>query len=448
MRTSAGRSRRSPRGGGTGEPPWAADSRVRQPLERPASRAGWSGCRPGWIRAWRAGEWDSQALLFTGDLGIAADRGLAVPDAGMPDGDAPHVGALRWLPPRPASPRGTGWAEFDAAPPPRVTRPLQRGACAVPGCEGELHCNGLCFRHERCWRKDASEPAEAFIARARPLSRAADCQVPGCDRESVSRRGLCRFHDQRLLRARKIVTMTGNELAAWIARERPRLGVHQFSLAGLPELLRAELLYALQQRDQAPPPLDPTLVRMLLARLGDAASLRAAEPAGRLRVRRRAVQPGGSRTVPGPAPPSGPGPGPVFRHRPVRRRRLAGCAAGAACQRLPALAGHPGSDRPADHRAGLAARDRPGLGPLYPALPAAAARDGACLPGCLARPDHRQPRPGGPGRRGLHPHPGCDQRPAARQRSLVLSVAPQPDDLPVLPGHRARAGQRADERGA
>ena len=60
--------------------------------------------------------------------------------------------------------------------------------------------------------------------------------------------------------------------------ERPRLGVHQFSLAGLPERLRIELLYGLQQRDQAPPPLDPTEVRILLGRLGDAGSLRDADP--------------------------------------------------------------------------------------------------------------------------------------------------------------------------
>ncbi|MGH7745304.1 MAG: tyrosine-type recombinase/integrase, partial [Candidatus Dormibacteria bacterium] len=167
------------------------------------------------------------------------------------------------------------WAEFDAAPPPRATRPLGRGSCSVPGCEGDLHCAGLCFRHERTWGKDRTEPVAAFIARARPLTRAAGCQVAGCDRESVARRGLCRFHNQRLHRRG---LLTSDELAAWVASERPRLGVHQFSLAGLPELLRVELLYALQQRDQAPPPLDPTEVRILLARLGDAVSLRQADP--------------------------------------------------------------------------------------------------------------------------------------------------------------------------
>jgi hypothetical protein len=72
--------------------------------------------------------------------------------------------------------------------------------------------------------------------------------------------------------------LSGEELDAWVGAQRPRLGVHQFSLAGLPELLGVELLYALQCRDQAPPPLDPTEVRILLTRLGDAPSLRKADP--------------------------------------------------------------------------------------------------------------------------------------------------------------------------
>jgi integrase len=166
---------------------------------------------------------------------------------------------------------GLSWAEFDAAPPPRATRPLQPGRCTVRGCEGDLHCAGLCSRHERAWAKDRSEPVEVFIARAGPLARAAECRVAGCGRESVARRGLCRFHDQRLHRRG---LLAGDELAAWVASEQPRLGVHQFSLAGLPEMARAELLYALQQRDQSPPPLDPTQVRILLTRLGCAGSLR------------------------------------------------------------------------------------------------------------------------------------------------------------------------------
>ena len=201
---------------------------------------------------------------------------MAVPHPGMPDGDAPPVGRCDGCR-RARISAGIGWEDFDAAPPPRATRPLRRGRCSVPGCRGDLHCSGLCFRHERLWGKDRREPVAVFIARARPLTRAADCRVPGCDREHVSRRGLCRFHDARLGRQRRTAALSGEELHVWIAAQRPRLGVHQFSLAGLPQLLGLELLYALQCRDQTPPPLDPTEVRILLARLGDAPSLRDAD---------------------------------------------------------------------------------------------------------------------------------------------------------------------------
>jgi hypothetical protein len=235
-----------------------------------------------WLRArldpaWRRSEWDGRTLLFTGDLGSARTAAWPCRTPGCPTATRRPSGRCDGCR-RVRSAGGIGWVEFDAAPPARATRPLHLGACSVPGCEGDLHSSGLCFRHERCWTKNRSEPVAAFIARARPLARAAECRVAGCDRESIGRRGLCRFHDNRLRRRREAATLSRDELAAWVAGERPRLGMHQFSLAGLPELLRVELLYALQHRDQAPPPLDPTEVRILLARLGDAGSLREADP--------------------------------------------------------------------------------------------------------------------------------------------------------------------------
>lgn len=232
-----------------------------------------------WLRdrldpAWRAGEWDGQALLFTGDLESPRTAAWPCRTPACPTGTRRPSGRCDGCR-RARAGAGLSWAQFDAGPLQRVTRPLQRGSCSVPGCEGDLHCAGLCFRHERAWGKDRTEPVAAFIARARPLARACECRVAGCDRESIARRGLCRFHDQRLHRQG---LLAGDDLAAWIAGQHPRLGVHQFSLAGLPELLRTELLYALQQRDQAPPPLDPTEVRILLGRLGGAGSLREADP--------------------------------------------------------------------------------------------------------------------------------------------------------------------------
>ena len=148
----------------------------------------------------------------------------------------------------------------------------------VPDCGGELHCRGLCFRHERAWRKAGGGPLEEFIAQARPLIGTEPCLVAGCGRERVTRRGLCRFHGNRLQRRCNPASMSHEELAAWVADEKPRISAHQFSLAGLPQLVRFELLYALQRRDEAPPPLDPLQVRILISRLDGASSLRHADP--------------------------------------------------------------------------------------------------------------------------------------------------------------------------
>ena len=213
----------------------------------------------------------------------------------------------------PVSRPGPAGIEFDAAPPPAPDGCCARIAAQCPAAKAICTARGLCFRHERSWGKNRSEPVGAFIARTRPLQRAPGCQVAGCDRESVTGRGLCRFHDQRLLRRHAVTALTGQQLADWIAGERPRLGVHQFSLAGLPELLQAELLFALQLRDHAAPPLDPTEIRILLARLDGTASLREADPQVRLRIRRDAVQHRDPRTVPRPAAAPGPGLDPVLR---------------------------------------------------------------------------------------------------------------------------------------
>ena len=215
--------------------------------------------------------------MFTGDL--HSDRTAAWPcrTPGCPTATRHHHGRCDGCR-RARTGAGLSWADYDADPPRRPVRPLLPvGRCAVPGCESELHCSGLCFRHERAWRKRKTESIEAFAAGARALSRAQDCLVAGCAREHVTRRGLCRFHDNRYLRTDP-GTKSQDGLAGWVAAERPLLGVHQFCLAGLPELLAVEVLYALQRRDLCPPPIDPTQVRILLSRLTGATSLRDADP--------------------------------------------------------------------------------------------------------------------------------------------------------------------------
>ncbi|MGH7732788.1 MAG: hypothetical protein ACREOE_03565, partial [Gemmatimonadales bacterium] len=166
----------------------------------PRDAQGWAG----WLRArldpaWRAGEWDGATLLFTGDLDSARTAAWPCRTPRCPTATRRTSGRCDGCR-RARVDSGLCWTDFDTAPPPRGIRPLHPGNCSVPGCEGDLHCSGLCFRHERAWGKDRAEPVTAFIARARPLSRAAQCRVAGCVREIVARRGLCRFHDQRLHR--------------------------------------------------------------------------------------------------------------------------------------------------------------------------------------------------------------------------------------------------------
>ena len=145
----------------------------------PRDARGWAG----WLRdrldpAWRAGEWDGAALLFTGDLDSARTAAWPCRTPGCPTATRRTSGRCDGCR-RARVDSGLCWADFDTAPPPRGTRPLRPGNCSVPGCEGDLHCAGLCFRHERAWGKDRTEPVTAFTARARPLARAAECRVPG-----------------------------------------------------------------------------------------------------------------------------------------------------------------------------------------------------------------------------------------------------------------------------
>ena len=222
-----------------------------------------------WLRAhldpvWRPGEWDGAAKLFTGDL--HSDRTAAWPcrTPGCPTATRHHHGRCDGCR-RARTGAGLSWEDYDADPPRHPIRPLLPvGRCAVPGCESELHCSGLCLRHEHAWRRPGSTESVAdFAARAHPFPRAQDCLVAGCAREQLTRRGLCRFHDKRYLRTDPD-RRSADGLAGWVAAERPLLGVHQFCLAGLPELLGVEVLYALQRRDLSPPPIDPTQVRILL----------------------------------------------------------------------------------------------------------------------------------------------------------------------------------------
>jgi hypothetical protein len=88
-------------------------------------RSGWLE----WLRvrldpAWRAGEWDGLTLLFTGDLDSARTAAWPCRTPGCPTATRRTTGRCDGCR-RGRAGAGLSWAEFDAAPPPRATRPLQ-----------------------------------------------------------------------------------------------------------------------------------------------------------------------------------------------------------------------------------------------------------------------------------------------------------------------------------
>ena len=172
-----------------------------------------------WLRAhldpvWRPGEWDGAAKLFTGDL--HSDRTAAWPcrTPGCPTATRRPHGRCDGCR-RARTGAGLSWADYDADPPRHPLRPLLPvGRCAVPGCESELHCSGLCLRHEHAWRRPGSTESVAdFAARARPFPRAQDCLVAGCAREQLARRGLLPFPRQALPANR-----SGSTAGRWTGR--------------------------------------------------------------------------------------------------------------------------------------------------------------------------------------------------------------------------------------
>ncbi|MGH3847081.1 MAG: hypothetical protein ACRDS0_37520, partial [Pseudonocardiaceae bacterium] len=207
-------------------------------------------------QAWRCSEWDRALWLFSGDL--RSDRTAVWPcrTPGCPTATRQCGGRCSTCR-RARVVAGVSEEDFDREPRRPPPRPNVAAACLVPGCVGEHYSNGLCVGHQRAWRRDGVAALTAFVASASPFERLERCLVPGCGRERVCRRGLCRFHDGRLRRAGLLAEMSPAEVASWAAGEKPRLGPHQFSLAPLGELARFELIYALQRRDTTPPPLDP-----------------------------------------------------------------------------------------------------------------------------------------------------------------------------------------------
>ncbi|WP_405759814.1 site-specific integrase [Streptomyces sp. NBC_01420] len=246
-----------------------------------------------WLREriehdWRPGEWETAAHLFSGDVDhagtavyrcdVAACDALTRTRRGLcaTCEKAHRAGSL-------------GLKEFKTTSVPDRNRVIsgERADCRVTGCPRDSVLWGLCNAHgslrHKDLQRDPDSELEAWIERQTPYGPSPACRVAGCRYDARAAFGLCGMHQSRW----KKVTSTarGRRSApepAWLDRQAPFLNVHQFSLAPLHPVVRLEMLYALQRRDERGQKIDPVAVRQAVAHLAERVDSIATAEAGQL----------------------------------------------------------------------------------------------------------------------------------------------------------------------
>jgi integrase len=153
----------------------------------------------------------------------------------------------------------------------RRPRPRRRTAqlaspvrCAVEvngrHCPSEGAIRNVCETHYRQWNKRSRRgpriTLEEWMVSGEvtiPDTPLPDCIVPACRRESMSSSTkVCRLHWIRYKSGDQ-----SHHVDVWARQQLPHIGVHQFMLLNLPERLRWEVLYAVQQRAARGGRIDP-----------------------------------------------------------------------------------------------------------------------------------------------------------------------------------------------
>ncbi len=261
----------------------------------------WTGWER-WLReqvdpAWRPGEWEEKWWLFTGDpdnprtsiwqcqtpactIGVYSRRGRCITCA------------------RDHKVAGVSWEEFDRTY--VVNRMLRDGVdpedCAVvrdgTRCGRPGNSHGLCRVHYGTWGRlrrlhgRTRAPDVALWAAsgvATPFPTPPPCSVGACPNKALhDRTVLCTFHIGKWKVEMKPRSTTADAMA-WAARQAPVLNSYRFSLIQLSPLLRLEVAYGLQRRDELGSPLDPRTVRQIapvLARHNTSLAMRDDQLAG------------------------------------------------------------------------------------------------------------------------------------------------------------------------
>lgn len=257
-----------------------ADVRASHPLPFSVDWPGWQQ----WLSDqldphWRQGEWNAQQWLFTGDFANPRTTVWKCLTPACPSG---LYGRRSRCAPctRDHHASGQSWDEFDASFVPE--RGQRRGDdpedCAVTRdgqrCGRTALSNGVCLTHLQLWR-DVYRPKGWDSAidwgrqgGATPFPVPPSCSVGACDNKALHERTpLCIFHLRRWKKASGLGNTATREMLAWSASQPPFLSSHRFSLIELPPLLRLEIAYALQHRDELGHNLDPRSVRQIVAGL-------------------------------------------------------------------------------------------------------------------------------------------------------------------------------------
>ncbi|MGA5285468.1 tyrosine-type recombinase/integrase [Streptomyces griseoincarnatus] len=247
-----------------------------------------------WLRdhidpAWRPREWNSARWLFTGDL------------------DNPRTSSSRCRTRRcdmivraqetfctycsdQRRKSGLPREEFAATFTPARSRSLPLavvGPCTLTRdgvrCVRPQVSGGLCAAHHGSWKYHKSRGTlERWLrSRATPFTENPDCMVTHCSGWAMNSSGLCNHH-WRAWRAECRSSTDPMPAAQWAPDQPLYLLAHQFHLAPLPQLLRWEALYAVQQMDQWVRALEPHWIRGVISHLTTADTLLDATNTARL----------------------------------------------------------------------------------------------------------------------------------------------------------------------
>lgn len=137
-------------------------------------------------------------------------------------------------------------------------------ACAVPDCQRSAGSHGLCRAH-RTGQLQRGMSVEEYAAgpTRRALTRLGVCRVVACPRDrSGGQVAYCEPHQTRWLREHR--TNPGLNEAHWRLTTSPIVVTGQVSLAGMPPLITAQVLYGLQQRTRAGAHTRIQMVRMVV----------------------------------------------------------------------------------------------------------------------------------------------------------------------------------------